>query len=138
MKEQYWKLTARCMVGALTGMMGSTIGFILGVNFGPNYETWGMIGVVTGAIIGSIIAFIAFNKIKIESYKNLTIVEAIMALIIIVTAIASHSLLTFETPKLLIISIVTLALSIFLALSLTISVIITIGIFIYKKYIHKS
>ncbi|MCX6734027.1 MAG: hypothetical protein NTX63_04445 [Candidatus Peregrinibacteria bacterium] len=138
MKEQYWKITAQCMVGGLTGMIGSTIGFFLGVNFGPNYETWGLIGIVTGAIIGSIIAFIAFSKTKIESYKNLTIVEAIIALTIIVTAITSHSLVMFDTPKILMIAITTLALSIFFALSLTISMSITIGIFLYKKYIHKS
>lgn len=133
-KEAHWKLIAQCLAGTLSGMTGGAIGFFTGIIIGSNYEIGGVYGAITGIIIGSIIGIVFFMKIKIESYKNMSITELLIAMMIVITAIASRYLIPMtENAQFSMLHITTGIMTLFMTFSLIPSLLITLCIHFYKK-----
>ncbi len=134
MKEQYWKITAQCLLGTLGGMTGGVIGFFTGIIIGSNYEIGGVYGAIAGMIIGSIISVIFFMKRKIESYRNMSMAELLIAIMIVITAIISRYLIPMtESNQFSILHISTAIMTLFMIFSLVTSLLITVCIYLYKK-----
>lgn len=140
MKELYWKLMAQCLAGTLGGMTGGVIGFFVGIAIGPNYETGGVYGAIAGIIIGSIIGTLFFMKLKIESYKNISITELFVAMMIVITAIASRYFVPMiengpleENAQFSILHITTAVMTMFMTISLVPSLILTLYIHFYNR-----
>lgn len=132
-KEIHWKLIAQCLAGTLSGMGGGAIGFFSGITIGSNYEIGGVYGAITGIIIGSIIGTLFFKRLKIENYKNISLTGTSIALIIILTHIATRFMNPPDEGSLFILSITTFAFSLFIGMALIPSVILTLYIHFYKK-----
>lgn len=139
-REVHWKLIAQCLAGTLGGMTGGAIGFFTGIIIGSNYEIGGVYGAITGIIIGSIIGIVFFMKIKIESYKNISITELFIAMMIVITAIASRYFVPMiengplkENAQFSILHITTAVMTMFMTISLVPSLILTLYIHFYNK-----
>ncbi len=134
LKETHWKLIAQCITGTLSGMTGGVIGFFTGIMTSSNYEIGGVYGAINGIIIGSAIGTLFFMKLKIESYKNMSITELFIAMMIVITAIASRYFIPMtENAQFSILHITTAVMTMFMAISLVTSLILTLCIHFYNK-----
>lgn len=120
LKEAHWKLIAQCIIGTFSGVIGATLGFFIGVSissaYGRIYETGEMYGAIVGMIIGATIGTLFFYRIKVESYKNISLTGMIISPIIVLM----YGITYIISP-------------IFIGLSFIQSLIITLCIHFYKK-----
>ncbi len=146
-KEAHWKIMAQCLAGTLMGMIWAAIGFavglVMGINVFNNYETGAQYGAILGIIIGAAIGTLLFHKLKIKSYKNISITGLCMIGIIIIPATLSIIIqIVINTflgrngnviEGLFGLVAISLPLSVFIGLSFIPSLIITLCIHFYKK-----